>query len=147
MHYTKDIIINLPREQVVALMDDPDNLKRWQPTLQSVDHISGEHGKPGAQTRLIYDMNGRTVEMVETILRRDLPHELEMRFQAKNVDNHIINRFEPVTEGQTRWSMDCTFKLTGLMWLMGLFMRGAFTKQTEADMQRFKTFAESHSTT
>lgn len=146
MQYTSEITINLPREQVVALMDDPDNLKKWQPTLQSFDHISGEYGQPGAQTRLVYDMNGREIEMVETILKHDLPDEMVMRFQAKNVDNEVINRFEDLGGGRTRWTMENTFKLTGFMWVMGLFMRGAFTKQTHADMQRFKDFAESQHT-
>lgn len=144
MQYSTEIMIDLPREQVVALIDDPDNLKEWQPGLKSMEHISGEYGKPGAQSKLVYDMNGRTIEMTETILAHDLPERMEMRFQANMVDNHVINRFEAVSDNQTRWVTENTFKLSGWMWFMGLFMRGAFTKQTQEDMERFKAFAEAH---
>ncbi len=142
MHYTTEVIIDRPREEVVALIDDPDNLSKWQPTFKSIKHISGDYGKPGAKSRLVYDMNGRDMEMVETILTHNLPDEMAMRFEAGGVDNTVVNRFEAVTDQQTRWSMDCEFQFTGWMRLMGWFMPGAFKKQTQADMERFKTFVE-----
>jgi hypothetical protein len=42
----------------------------------------------------------------------------------------------------TRWVMENEFRFTGWMVLMGIFMRGAFPKQTLKDMNRFKAFAE-----
>ena len=41
--------------------------------------------------------------------------------------------------------MENDFKFSGLMVLMGIFMRGAFPKQTIKDMTRFKEFAEGSS--
>ena len=48
MKYESEIIIERPQAKVIALFDDPDNLARWQPTLQSFEHLSGEAGQPGA---------------------------------------------------------------------------------------------------
>jgi len=30
MKYTSEVTINLPRDRVVELFDDPDNLPKWQ---------------------------------------------------------------------------------------------------------------------
>ena len=65
MKYRCEVIINLPRERVVELFDNPDNMSQWQPGLQSFEHLSGEPGQPGTKSKLVYDMNGRRVEMVE----------------------------------------------------------------------------------
>ena len=43
MKYTCKLVINLPRERVVELFDDPDNLPRWMEGLQSFEHLSGEN--------------------------------------------------------------------------------------------------------
>jgi len=50
--YTCDITINQPIDVVIALFDDPDNMKEWQPGLISFEPFSGEPGQPGAKSRL-----------------------------------------------------------------------------------------------
>ena len=35
MKYQNEIEINLPLNRVIELFDNPDNLKRWQPGLES----------------------------------------------------------------------------------------------------------------
>lgn len=44
MKYELEITINLPRERVIELFDNPDNLKKWQEGLQSFSHRSGTPG-------------------------------------------------------------------------------------------------------
>lgn len=141
MKYTCELTINLPRDEIIALFDDPDNLSKWQPGLQSFEHVSGEPGQPGAKSRLLYDEGGRKIEMIETIIARDLPETFSATYEAKGVWNEIINQFLE-EEGQTRWVMDSDFRFSGFMLLMLVFMRGAFRKQTMQTMQRFKDFAE-----
>ena len=41
------------------------------------------------------------------------------------------------------WRSDSHFKFSGFMKLMGLFMPGAFKKQSQQSLDRFKAFAES----
>lgn len=142
MKYSCELIINLPRERVIELFDNPDNMPKWQPGLQSFEPISGEPGQPGAKSRLVYDMNGRRVEMVETIVSRNLPDEFSGTYEAKGVKNWIANYFYDEADDKTRWVMDSEFMFSGFMILLSLFMRGSFRKETQSTMFRFKAFAE-----
>lgn len=142
MQYECETVINLPRARVIELFDDPDNLSKWQPGLQSFEHISGELGQTGAQSRLVYDENGRTIEMIETISTRNLPDEFSATYEAKGVHNWVSNHFYEIEPDKTRWVMETEFKFSGMMRVMALFMRGAFPKQTRKMMDNFKQFAE-----
>lgn len=142
MRYTEEIIIDLPRERVIKLFDSFENLKQWQEGLTEIEHLSGEPGKPGAQTRLLYDMGRRKLEMIETIISRNLPDEFSGTYDAQGVHNIVRNTFYPQGE-TTRWLMDCEFQFRGFMRIMAFFMRqGSFRKQTRKGMESFKRFAE-----
>lgn len=142
MRYTEEIIINLPRERVIELFDSFENLKQWQEGLVEIEHLSGEPGKPGAQTRLLYDMGKRKLEMIETITSRNMPDEFSGAYDAKDVHNIVRNTFYPQDE-TTRWLMDCEFQFRGFMRIMSFFMgQRTFRKQTRKGMESFKRFAE-----
>ena len=145
MKYTSEITIDLPRRRVIELFDSSENLAKWQPGLQSFDFISGEEGKAGAISKLVYDEGGRRVEMIETIINSDFPDAFSATYEAKGVMNWVSNRFYEEGPERTRWVMENEFKFSGLMVLMGIFMRGTFPKQTVKDMNRFKEFAEGSS--
>ena len=93
MKYNSEVVIDLPRPRVVELFDNADNLSKWQPGLSSFEPLSGELGQTGAKSRLVYDMNGRRVEMTETIVSRDLPDEFSATYAAKGVMNWKENWF------------------------------------------------------
>ena len=57
MKYTCQIVIDLPRRRVVELFDDPANLPKWMTGLQSFEHVSGEPGRPGAKSRLLFEQD------------------------------------------------------------------------------------------
>ncbi len=143
MKYTLELTLDLPLDRVIELFDSSENLSKWQPGLKTFEPLSGEPGQAGAKSRLVYDENGRRIEMVETIIKRDLPDEFSALFEAKGVKNWTTNRFYADGPEKTRWVMDNEFKLSGLMALMGIFMRGTFPKETMKHMNQFKTFAES----
>ncbi len=144
MKYTREIVIDLPRDRVIELFDDADNLPKWQDGLQSFEHMSGEPGQPGAKSRLVYEHRGRQVEMVETITRRELPDEFSGTYETEGVWNLMNNRFREEGPGHTRWIAETEFRCTQLkMRLMFIFMRFLFTRQTMQSLRDFKTFAES----
>jgi hypothetical protein len=143
MEYTCELTIHKPRERVTELFDSPDNLSKWQPTLQSFEPISGEPGQPGAKSRLVYDENGRKVELIETITTRNLPDEFTGTYDAKGVHNVVINRFYEDRPDKTRWIVETEFKFSGLMSIVSQFMRGSFRKQPLKLMENFKAYAES----
>ena len=96
----------------------------------------------GSKSQLVYDMNGRRVEMIETILKSDFPDEFSATYEAKGVMNWVYNRFYDEVPEKTRWELETEFKFSGMMRLMGVFMRSSFPKETLDGMNRFKEFAE-----
>jgi hypothetical protein len=142
MKYREEIVIDLPRGRVIELFDDPQNPTKWQPGLKSFELVSGEAGQPGARSRLVYDENGRKIEMIETIERRDMPDEFTGTYEASGLWNRLRNRFNEEGPGHTRWVVDTEFQFSGLMKVVSLFMRGSFAKQTRKMMGEFKSFAE-----
>lgn len=143
MKYTVEVTINRPRQKVVELFDNPELMPKWQKGFVSMQHVSGEVGQPGAKSNLVYDMNGRKIEMVETIITRNLPDEFSATYDARGVHNVVVNRFYEDGPDKTRWVMENEFNFSGFMALIGLLMPGSFRKQTLEDINRFKTFAES----
>src|SRR5688572_20621412 len=68
MHYRLELEINAPRERVVELFLDPDNLQKWQPDLVSFEQIgSGAPREVGAKSKQVHRMGKREFEMIETI--------------------------------------------------------------------------------
>lgn len=145
MRYESEIIINLPRTRVIELFDSFDNLKKWQEGLISYEHLSGEPGQPGTKTRLLYDMGRRRMEMIETIIERNLPDEFSATYDASGVHNIVRNNFYDEGE-QTRWVLDSDFQFRSYMRIVSLFIpNSSFRNQTRSSMESFKRFAENAS--
>lgn len=142
MKYRCSIDINLPIEKVIELFDNTDNMKKWMEGLESVEHLSGTPGTPGAKSKLKFDMGKRKVEMIETVLVSNLPEEFSGTYDANGVHNIIKNRFEQISDNKTKYITDQEFQFKGMMKLMGVFMPGAFKKQTQKYLELFKNFAE-----
>ena len=142
MKYDGEIVIDLPRARVIELFDDPENLKYWQKGLESFEPISGTPGELGAKSKLVYEMNGRKLEMIETITKRNLPNEFSGTYEAKGVFNIVENFFAEDGPNRTRWSYRNEFRFTGFMRLIGLLFGGSFKKQSTVYMEDFKKFAE-----
>ncbi len=142
MRYECAVRIARPRETVVALFDNPDNLPKWQPDLLAIEPVQGVPGQPGAQCRLLYRMGKRQVTLLETVLERALPERFLARYQTDRVDNRCDNRF--IDEGSaTLWRMECEFQFRGTLRLMAL-LPWLFRRQTRQSMAQFKAFAETH---
>ena len=143
MQYTTTIEIERPRDEVIALFVDQDNYPQWQDTLVRREHIEGEPGQEGLKTRLLHQMGKRQIEMVETIVKSELPELFVATYTSKGVYNEAVNRFVAVDDKRTAWTMDTVFSCKGMMWLMTTLMPGMFKKQTRATMSAFRDFAES----
>ncbi len=143
MKYTQEIEIDLPRERVLELFVDTDNLPKWQEGFVSMTPRSGQPGHPGAVSDMVYQMGKRRIEMTETVTRRDLPDHLDGIYEAKGVKNWIYNQFEDVGGAKTRWISTNEFQFGGMMKVIGFLMPGAFRKQSMKYMVMFKDWAES----
>jgi len=142
MKYTVSIDLELPRDRVVELFDDPDNLPKWQEGLVRFEPLEGTPGQPGARSRLVFQMGKRRIEMIETITERDLPDVFSGTYDAKGVHNVVSNRFLELGPQRTRWESQNEFRFQGFMKLIGTLMKGSFPKQSLKYLQDFKAFAE-----
>lgn len=144
MRYSSEILIELPRKQVIDLFDDADNLFEWMKGLQSVELISGEAGQVGAQSKMSFEMGKRHIAMVETILERKFPDYFKTAYETKGVYNEVENFF--IEEGEiTRYRTVHYFRFDSwAMRLMAKLMPKAFKKQSMQYLKDFKAFAESN---
>lgn len=142
MKYTLEIEINLSRNQVIELFDNSENIKKWQPDLISLEHLSGDAGEIGAKSKLLYKMGRKEIEMIETITVKNLPDEFSFTYEAKGVFNIVENHFIEVNGNKTKWIFNSEFQCKGFMKIMAFLFPSAFKKESLKFMKQFKTFAE-----
>lgn len=142
MKFRNERILEASREAVWQAFDNIENMKKWQPTLQQFEHLSGQPGQPGAVSKLVYDENGRSVILIETITDRSEPDCFSGTYDNNTVFNDITNRFEALDGNRTRWIMETEYRFKGLFKLMAPFVRGSIKKRSDEDMDRFKALVE-----
>jgi hypothetical protein len=142
MKYTTEVTIRLSRDKVIELFDSTENLRKWQPGLLSFEHLSGDAGQEGSQSKMVYEGRKGELVMTETISKRNFPDEFHAIYESRGVYNEMYNYFSEPEPGISLWRTVSIFKFRGLMALMAPFMKQAFTNNTILSMERFKTFAE-----
>ena len=110
--------------------------------LESFDHISGQAGEEGAKSQLVFNNKKRTMGMMETITKKNLPDHISFLYQAQGVQNWNDNHFEAMSDSQTKWTQNNVFKFKGMVKFFALMMPGMFKKQSLRNMFDFKKFAE-----
>lgn len=150
MRYQLELEIDLPRERVIELFLDHDNLNKWQPwqpDLINFELISGDNAREvGAKSKQVHKMVRREVEVIETVTTHNYPDEFSATFEADGVLKLIENRFFNIGEHKTKWVLNSEYKCSGgIVKLMAIFKPSMFKKQTRIYMSRFKDFAEKSS--
>lgn len=125
--------------------DNPDNLSRWQPTLESWTHKYGTPGQPDSIAELSYNENGRKVTMTETVTERHQPDFLAGTYESARRKALIVNHFESIDDSTTKWIMYSNMVFKGFMKIMSVFVGGQIRKRNQNDMDRFKKFSETES--
>jgi uncharacterized protein YndB with AHSA1/START domain len=123
--------------------DNPDNLSRWQPTLESWTHEYGTSGQPDSIAELIYNENGRKVTM--TVTGRRQPDFLAGTYESAWGKALIVNHFESIDDSTTKWVMYSNMAFKGFMKIMSVFIGGQIRKRNENNMDQFRKFAETES--
>lgn len=136
-------VLGRKREDVWKAFDNPDNMKKWQPTLTTFEPVSGTPGQVGAVSKLTYREDGRDIVLQETVTVRREPEEFGGTYESDMATNVIHNRFETEGPWTTRWSVTVDFRFRGFWRLLGPLLKGAITRRTRTDLERFKTLLES----
>lgn len=142
MKYTIEIDIDLPRERVIELFDNPDNMQHWQPGFISFEHMEGTPGQVGAKSKINYNVKGRKFELIETITVKNLPDEFSGTFEAKGMFNKINNYFTEEGPNKTKWTSENEFIPKGFLKILAWLMPSSFKKSSMKYLTNFKEFAE-----
>jgi hypothetical protein len=139
MKFILELPIHRSRAEVWKAFDNPENMKKWQPTLHSFERISGIQGQPGAVSRLTYEENGRQFTLIEKVTYREEPERLDGVYENDFADNIVRNTFSEQSNNQTLWRVETEYKFkTLIMRILGPIMKKNFVVRTQRDMERFK---------
>lgn len=145
MHYTLEIQLDLPRNQVVELFHNTENLKEWQTGLQGFEYLEGEPGKEGSTMKLDFMVGKRQVDLLETVTKNSLPDEFHGKYEWNGGWNTLKNKFIELGKDKTIWITETEMHFSGFMKLIGFLMPGSFKKNSWKFMENFKVFAENKS--
>jgi Polyketide cyclase / dehydrase and lipid transport len=146
MEFTQEITVKVPLSRFVELFDEPANLPKWQEGMLSFEPLAGNPGQPGATSRLTYRQGKGTMEMIETVIHRELPHRFDGAYDVKGIHSVIRNEFHQVGPGATRWVAHNDFRFSGFMKVIALVLRPTFPRNCYKFMESFKAFAEAQPT-
>lgn len=143
MKFTLELAIHKPRAEVWEVFDDPENLKKWQPSLVSVETLQGTQGQPGAISKLTFREHEREFSLRETIIRREAPERLDQLYENNFADNIVRNTFTEQGAEQTLWVVETEYKFkTLIMRLLGPLIKKNLVARTRLDVERFKNMME-----
>lgn len=142
MKYTTEIIINKPRKEIIKDFENPDLLEHWQRGLKRSRVISGKNGEVGSKRKLYITMEGRSIKMTETILKKDLPQEWHGEYTSKGMKSIQKNYFEAINDQQTKWTSYSEFEFSGFMKVVSKLFPDIFKKRSKQVQEDFKAFIE-----
>jgi len=136
--------INAPLHKVIELFENPDNLKEWQDGFKSLEPIRGAPGEVGAKSKLTYEK----LELVETIIRNELPEEFKANYEHKHMTNTMSCKFTKIESNKTRFEQEIEYtQFNGFLpKLIAKLFPGMFKKQVQKWLNQFKVFAEKKNT-
>ena len=113
MKIQTEIIIDADRETVWRVFEDPEKLANWQ--------------------------SASTLQVTE----KRKPDFVAGTYQSDNGTAIVVNHFEELPDGTTKWATWWNYTFTGLQRFVAPFKRKAIINQIEEDLNRFKLFVES----
>jgi len=141
--YTVSIDIDLPRDRVLEIFEDPSTLAFWQNGFQSYQQRTGDQRQPGSTATLAYLLGKKPMELTETITRREPPESFDATYEWQGGMNTLENRFTEPAPGTTRWESTCDYRFSSApLKVMGVLMPWMFRAQNMKYLKNFKAFAE-----
>lgn len=142
MKYSTEIIIDQPRGKIIEVFEDPSLLPHWQRGLKRSRVVSGTEGEVGSKRKLYITMEGQSIKMTETIIKKNLPEEWHGKYTSKGMKSLQQNYFEALSDHQTKWTSYSEFEFSGFMKLISKLLPDIFKKRSILVQQDFKAFIE-----
>ena len=133
--------IQAPRDQVALLFADPANNPKWMHDLDRCEPIAGSVGMPGSTYRMV-PKKGNMV-FVATVLSRNLPEEVRLLLERKDVVVSITDRFRAISQGVTVMVSEEDFRFKSMFSrVFGFVAQSSIRNAHRRHMESFKHFAE-----
>jgi hypothetical protein len=136
-----EIDIQAPRDKVAVLFADPANNPKWMHDVARCEPIAGSPGTPGSTYRMVPKKDDMV--FVATVLSRDLPEEVRLRLDGKDVIVSITDRFRATLLGTTTLLSEEEFRFKSIFSrVFGFVAQRSIRNAHRRHMESFKHFAE-----
>lgn len=144
MKFTCSVIINQPKNKVVAYFSNPEYLANYQEGFLRKEPISGNSLEDNSVSKLYYKMGKGEMELTETVLKNELPNSFLAQYHHKHTDNTMKSIFTELSKNQTQYDAEINYTaLRGfIVKLMSFLAPSFFKKQVQKWLDNFKVFLE-----
>lgn len=140
--YECEIVVEKPTDESWAVLQDPEKLSEWLDGFQKIEHISGTPGTMGAVSKVYFDDNGQSMEILETITDIVQNESMSMKYESDFMDmDYKLNLVS--VNGQTKIHSITTANGNGLISksIMAL-MASSLIEQEETNLSNLKKTIE-----
>ena len=142
MKFKSEVEIERPMDELIVLIQNPENTLKWLDGLRSVKHISGDVRQAGAVSKVVFDSPAGRLRITETVICNELPDEYIMKYEGSGYIGYSNYTFQKLSDGSTRFTMVQHVELKGALKFAGGLLKGTMSKQIEKSANSFKNFAE-----
>ena len=144
MEFNHSITIDKPRDVVVKYFKDPKYLKEYQEGFVKKELMSGSEGEDGSKSKFFYKNGKHEIELIETIVKNNLPASFEANYHHIHMDNVLKSSFHIIDDNKTRYSIEG--KYSRIDWFMpkliAILLPSMYKKPPQKWMLNFKNFVE-----
>ncbi len=142
MKFTAEVEIAKPLEELIVLIQDPENTLQWLEGLRSVKHVSGEERQAGAVSKVVFDSAAGRLHIKETVISNKLPDEYIMCYEGPGYTSYSNYYFEKLSGDSSKFGMVQQVELKGALKLASGLVKGKMNQQLGRSAESFKRFAE-----
>ena len=126
--YSEEIVIDSNIEKVIDLFDNPHNMKQYMYGFESYTVIKGNINEIGTISEININFNDSSkketkIIMTEEILINNLPKEKKLLYKSNGILNIVTNKFEKLSENETRFINEQEFVFNTYMKLLFYFSK------------------------
>ena len=144
MKYSCEVLIDVKKDVCIQLWFDESRLIDWQDGFQSKKWIDGKAYAVNSKADIVFEQNGRRLELLEHVLENQLPDFYLGEYIHKHMTNTQKVIFKAIESDKTLIITEVDYsQFNGIMpRLMAFLFPGLFRKQSQKWLDQFKTMAE-----
>lgn len=144
MKFICSVVINKPKELVAKLFSNPEFLSEYQDGFIRKEIVSGKHFEVDTISKMYYKMGKGEMELIETVLKNELPNLFLAQYHHKHTENTMLSTFTAIDENTTKYEAEINYTaFKGVMVnIMRCLFPSMFKKQVQKWLDNFKVFVE-----